>query len=139
MTTNHPPDLKVRVYYEDTDAGGVTYYANYLKYAERARTEWIRHIVGREGKLWTKDDPIFVVRHLEADYKAPARHDDYLSVTTELIKMGGASFVMEQCINRGEETLVALKVTLVAVTHDGNVLRLPAQWRQKLEQYLSQS
>lgn len=139
MTTDLPPDLKVRVYYEDTDAGGVTYYANYLKYAERARTEWIRYITGREGPLWTKDDPVFVVRHLEADYIAPARHDDCLSVTTTLTKMGGASFVMEQHIKRGEDALVALKVTLVAVTHDGNVLRLPPEWRQKLEQYLSQS
>ncbi len=134
---NTPSDLNVRVYYEDTDAGGVTYYANYLKYAERARTEWIRQITGREGPLWTKDDPIFVVRHLEADYIASARHDDSLVVTTKLIKMGGASFVMEQNIQRDGKTLVALKVTLVTITHDGKVLRLPPEWRQKLQLYIS--
>lgn len=136
MTANNPTDLAVRVYYEDTDAGGVTYYANYLKYAERARTEWIRHVIQREGALWTDDDPLFVVRHLEADYKAPARLDDSLTVTTKLIKIGGASFTMDQHICRDGESLVALKVTLVAVTHDGKVLRLPSKWRKKLEQYL---
>lgn len=124
--------IPCRVYYEDTDAGGVVYYANYLHFAERARTEWIRSLMARDGSLWTKEDPLFVVRHLEADYRAPARLDDYLNVTTEFVKMGGASLDLGQNIMRGEEVLVAIKVTLVSTTQDGKVLRIPPEWRQKL-------
>ncbi|MDX9689957.1 MAG: tol-pal system-associated acyl-CoA thioesterase [Alphaproteobacteria bacterium] len=129
--------LPVRVYYEDTDAGGVVYYANYLKYAERARSEWVRAVTGREGPLWTDKDPIFVVRHLEVDYKSPARLDDSLIVTTKLVSIGGASLLMHQDIKRDNNVLVALKVTLVAITHNGKVLRLPPEWRQKLESKIS--
>ncbi len=132
-SSNRAFDLPLRVYYEDTDAGGVVYYARYLAFAERGRSEFLRAVTGRTGALWTQDDPLFVVRHLEADYKAPARLDDLLTVTTFLDRLGGASLTMTQIIKRGEETLVAIKVTLVTVTHDGKVLRLPPDWRQKLE------
>lgn len=127
-----PFSIPCRVYYEDTDAGGVVYYANYLHFAERSRTEWIRSLMDRDGSLWTKEDPLFVVRHLEADYRAPARLDDCLTVTTEFIKIGGASLDLVQNIMRGEEVLVAIKVTLVCTTQDGKVLRIPPEWRQKL-------
>jgi len=130
--SKNPFQIAVRVYYEDTDAGGVVYYANYLRFAERARTEWIRAQTGREGALWSPDDPLFVVRHLEVDYKAPARLDDYLTVTATLTNIGGASLDLIQTIKRGEDILVAIKVTLVCTTHDGKVLRLPPEWRQKL-------
>lgn len=133
ITILSPHSLPLRVYYEDTDAGGVVYYARYLAFAERGRSEFLRAVTGREGALWTQDDPLFVVRHLEADYKASARLDDWLTVTTSLDRLGGASLTMTQIIKRGEETLVAIKVTLVTVTHDGKVLRLPPDWRQKLE------
>lgn len=124
--------IPCRVYYEDTDAGGVVYHAQYLAFAERSRTEWVRSLMGREGSLWTKDDPVFVVRHLEADYRAPARLDDSLTVTTELVEIGGASLKLTQNIKRGEDILVAIKVTLVCTTQDGKVLRIPPEWRQKL-------
>ena len=127
-----PHTLPVRVYYEDTDAGRVVYYANYLRFAERGRSEFLRAATGRTGPLWLPDDPLFVVRHLEADYIAPARLDDSLIVTTALVAIGGASLTMLQNIKRGEETLVAIKVTLVTVTQDGKVLRVPPDWRQKL-------
>lgn len=127
-----PFSIPCRVYYEDTDAGGVVYYANYLRFAERARTEWIRSHLGRDGPLWTPEDPLFVVRHLEADYRAPARLDDCLTVTTEFLKMGGASLALGQSILRGEDVLVAIKVTLVCTTTSGKVLRIPPEWRQKL-------
>ena len=132
--TNTPFQILLRAYYEDTDAGGVVYYASYLRFAERARTEWIRQLMGRENQtLWTKNDPLFVVRHLEADYNAPARLDDSLTVTVELQKIGGASLDLIQNIKRGEDILVAIKVTLVCTTHEGKVLRLPPEWRQKLD------
>ncbi|MDD3182767.1 MAG: tol-pal system-associated acyl-CoA thioesterase [Alphaproteobacteria bacterium] len=125
--------IPCRVYYEDTDAGGVVYYASYLRFAERARTEWVRSLMGRDtGELWTKEDPLFVVRHIEVDYKAPARLDNSLTVTTEFLSIGGASLDLAQNIKRDEEVLVAIKVTLVSTTHDGKVLRIPPEWRQKL-------
>lgn len=130
--------LPIRIYYEDTDAGGVVYYANYLRFAERGRTEFVRQIMDGANPLWTKDTPLFVVRHLTADYKAPARLDDSLTVTTTITKIGGASMDMDQIIKRGQETLVAIKVTLVTVTQDGKVLRLPPEWRQKLAGFLTE-
>lgn len=139
MPQLNPFSLPIRVYYEDTDAGGVVYYASYLRFAERVRTEWIRSLTGRKGALWTADDPLFVVRHLEVDYKAPARLDDFLTVTAELVKIGGASLDLIQTIKRGEDVLVAIKVTLVCTTHEGRVLRLPPEWRQKLEPCLAES
>lgn len=139
ITKTDPFSIDCRVYYEDTDAGGVVYYANYLRFAERARTEWIRAQTGRTDALWTDQDPIFVVRHLEADYQAPARLDDLLTVTVDLVRIGGASLDLLQNIKRGPETLVAIKVTLVCVTQDGKVLRLPPEWRQKLGPCLAES
>lgn len=133
-----PQPLSVRVYYEDTDAGGVVYYANYLRFAERARSEWLRAVYDRKGPLWTDKDPVFVVRRVEADYFAPARLDDLLTVTTTLTAMGGASLEMRQSIRCGEREMVALKVTLVAVAQDGKVLRIPPEWRQTLSRYLTQ-
>lgn len=127
-----PFSIPCRVYYEDTDAGGVVYYANYLRFAERARTEWIRSLLGRNTALWTQDDPLFVVRRLEADYRASARLDDCLTVTTEFLKIGGASLDLHQSILRGEDVLVAIKVTLVCTTRSRKVLRIPPEWRQKL-------
>ena len=129
--------LPIRIYYEDTDAGGVVYYANYLKYAERARSEWLREVMGRQGPLWTAGDPLFVVRHLEADYNAPAKLDDCLAVTTTLLRIGGASLELQQNILREDNVLVAINLTLVAVTPDGKVLRIPPEWRQKLETAIS--
>lgn len=130
--------LTLRVYYEDTDAGGVVYYANYLRFAERARTEMIRGLLQREGPLWTEQDPVFVVRRVEADYLAPARLDDCLTVTTMIEEMGGASLTMSQTIGRGETALVRLKVILVAVGHDGKVLRIPPEWRQTLSRFVKE-
>lgn len=131
------PDLSVRVYYEDTDAGGVVYYANYLRFAERARSEAIRFAMKRENGLWLEGDPLFVARHLEADYIAPARLDDLLTVSADLVHIGGASFQINQTIKRGATLLVDLKVTLVTVSQDGKVLRLPPEWRQNLSRYLN--
>lgn len=132
----HIHKLNLRVYYEDTDAGGVVYHARYLAFAERGRTEWLRAIMGNTGPMWSKDDPVFAVRHMKIDFDAPARLDDSLTVTTCLTKLGGASFDMHQTIHRGETVLVTIKVVLVAVTHDLKVLRLPPEWRQTLSRFL---
>ncbi|TWI70213.1 acyl-CoA thioester hydrolase [Pseudoduganella lurida] len=87
---------EVRVYYEDTDAGGIVYYANYLKFFERARTEWLRAIGVGQQKLLEEHDAMFVVKNVSADYHAPARLDDALKLTLVIEKLGRASVVFRQ-------------------------------------------
>jgi len=131
-------ELAVRTYYEDTDAGGVVYHARYLAFAERARTEWVREMIGRKSPMWDLNDPVFMVRHLSMDFLAPAVLDDYLIVTTEMTALGGASFDARQTISRDGKPLVIIELTLVSVTREGKVLRLPAEWRQNLSRYLKE-
>ena len=90
--------INFRVYYEDTDAGRVMYYANYLKFAERARTEWLREIGFNQSEL----DIFFVVRHVEIDYLSPARLDDEVRVETHLQNVSGASITKTQNIYKVE-------------------------------------
>lgn len=123
----------IRVYYEDTDAGGVVYYANYLKFTERARTEWLRAAGIQSSKLAEETGVYIVVRHVEADYRAPARLDDLLTVETSLIDLGKASFTMQQNVTRGGLLLVATKVVLACMGTDGKAARMPQILRDKLE------
>lgn len=90
----------VRVYYEDTDSGGVVYYANYLKYMERARSEFLRHLGFEQDQLIAQQNIIFAVRSVQLDYKSPARFNDELSVTADLIELKKASMLFEQKIYR---------------------------------------
>jgi acyl-CoA thioester hydrolase len=122
---------RVRVYYEDTDTGGVVYYANYLKFAERGRTEALRAIGIEQRDFAATEGVQFVVRRVEADFRAPARLDDDLEVVTRTVDIGGASVTMDQAIRRGDETLVALRVHICSVTAEGpragRPVRLPPQ------------
>jgi acyl-CoA thioester hydrolase len=108
-------DWPVRVYWEDTDAGGVVYYANYLKFLERARTEWLRRLGIHQTELAATEGVIFVVRRVEADYLRPARFDDSLSVACRLREIGRASLEMEQAVTRGEEILLTARVKVACV------------------------
>ncbi len=102
----------VRVYWEDTDAGGVVYHAQYLAFMERARTEWMReHGLGQE-LLRVRDDLVFVVRAMSIDFRAPARLDDQLAVSAVLLECRGASLVMGQRIRRGDTLLVEAQVRI---------------------------
>jgi acyl-CoA thioester hydrolase len=105
----------VRVYWEDTDAGGVVYYANYLKFLERARTEWLRALDIHQTELAGRDEVIFVVRRVEADYLRPARFDDALKVNCWLREVGRASLVMEQAVMRDDEVLLSARVKVACV------------------------
>jgi len=93
----------VRVYYEDTDSGGVVYYANYLKYMERARTEFLRARGFEQDQLIEKQNIIFAVRSVQCDYKSPARFNDELIVTAEIIELKKASMLFEQKIVRSQQ------------------------------------
>ncbi|MFN3971770.1 MAG: tol-pal system-associated acyl-CoA thioesterase [Gemmobacter sp.] len=115
----------VRVYYEDTDLAGIVYYANYLRFTERARTEWVRSLGIDQGRLRAEAGIVFAVRRIEADYLRPAVFDDLLEVRTMLRGMTGARIVLAQDVWRGEERLFASIVTLVCLTAQGTPARLP--------------
>lgn len=120
-----PHTFPIRVYYEDTDAGGVVYHSNYLKFAERARTEALR-IAGFEQSALTKDHKIaFAVRRCEIDFLKPARLDDLLTIETQLHDISKVSVNMHQIIRRGDETLVKLEVKLAIVGSGMKLARLP--------------
>lgn len=127
--------LPVRIYYEDTDAGGVVYYANYLKFAERARTEFLRYIgFGNQQEILEKDRFAFMVRHVEADYKAPAVLDDLLTVSCETIEQTGATVTLLQQIKREEDILVEIKVKAVYVSLEKRrPMRMPADLIEKMK------
>lgn len=105
----------VRVYYEDTDAGGIVYYANYLRFAERARTEYIRSLGCSQNDALEEDKCGFTVRHIEVDYKRPAQLDDELIVTCELLEVKGATATMHQEVLRGDELLAVIDVKVAYV------------------------
>ena len=105
----------VRVYFEDTDAGGVVYYANYLKFCERARTEWLRARGFGQQALIDESGIAFVVRRLSAEYLGSARLDDELEIRTSIDRVGGASIVFVQHILRGQSRLFEARVTVACV------------------------
>ena len=127
----------IRVYYEDTDAGGVAYHANYLNFAERARTEWLRTL-GHQNSTLAKDlGFIFVVKHAEVDYIRPARLDDALQMRTSILTMKNSSFTMHQCLYRDEEMLADIKIALVCVdTTALKPVRLPDILRDEFAKFL---
>jgi acyl-CoA thioester hydrolase len=121
-------DWNIRVYYEDTDAGGIVFYANYLKFFERARTEWLRHAGINQRELADSDGAMFVVKTVELDYRRPARMDDQLAVTVAVEKLGRASMLFFQECRRGDEVLVTCRVKVGCVSTDGVApLAIPAQ------------
>lgn len=123
--------LDIRVYYEDTDMAGIVYYANYLRYIERARSDWVRGL-GIDQRAMKEDGQVFVVRRVEADYLASAHLDDELVVETEVVQVTGARLIMDQVVKRGGEALFHAIVTVVVVTEGGQVTRMPANIRQLL-------
>lgn len=123
----------VRVYYEDTDAGGVVYHSNYLRFAERARTELLRDLGIDHQSLMADDGLMFAVRRCEAEYILPAHLDDALEVRTRCIKSSAASFWLEQLVQRAGETLVDMKVRLVCLKPDGRPARFPKNLRSVLD------
>ena len=112
---------QVRIYYEDTDAGGIVFYANYLKFFERARTEWLRATGVNQQTLAEQDGAIFVVKHASIDYQAPAKLDDVLDLTLSIEKLGRASIQFVQQAWRGDTLLASAQVKVGCV--DSRTLR----------------
>lgn len=124
----------LRVYYEDTDAGGVVYHASYLRFAERARTEAMRDLGLPHAMLLARHGLMFVVRRIKVDYLRPARLDDSLVVVTEPLQVGGASVVLRQDVRGADgESCAVLEVQLACVAPNGEKpARLPSAWRAGL-------
>ena len=127
-----PHQFAIRVYYEDTDLAGIVYYANYLKFIERARTEWVSALGIDQIALKAREGIVFAVRRVEADYLRPARFGDELTVETRLQLIGGARLVLDQAVLRGGERLFQAVVTLVCMTDDGHAVRVPEAVRARL-------
>ncbi len=122
----------LRVYYEDTDLAGIVYYANYLRFIERARTEWVRDLGIDQTALRDATGIVFAVRRIEADYLRPARFDDVLQVRTSLITLTAARILLAQTVWRGDVLVFEARVTLVCLTPRGTPARLPASIRARL-------
>lgn len=110
--------LPVRVYIEDTDAGGIVYYVNYLKFMERARTEYLRSLGYRHGEL-SQENVQFVVHSCQVDYRRPARLDDALTVSARLAKLGRATLVFAQTVHAEGELLCEARIKVACVSADG--------------------
>lgn len=123
--------LPVRVYYEDTDFGGVVYYANYLKFLERGRTEALRDM-GVDQVALKEQGQVFVVRRANVDFLAPARFDDMLEVRTWAGTVKRASAIMAQEIWRGDTRLIAAEITIACITLEGRPTGLPEPVRAGL-------
>ncbi|MCZ6603700.1 MAG: YbgC/FadM family acyl-CoA thioesterase [Alphaproteobacteria bacterium] len=117
--------LLLRVYYQDTDAAGLVYHANYLKFAERARTEALYAVGWGQARLDEKDRIVFIVRRCEADFLVPARLGDIVLVRSRVTDIGGARLNMEQTISLDGQDLTRLSVELVCVNRDGRPTRVP--------------
>lgn len=129
MTTDA---LTLRVYYEDTDLAGIVYYANYLKFIERGRSEFVRARGIDQVVLKAEQGIVFAVRRVEADYLSPARFDDLLAVGTMITDLKGASIMMDQSITRDEVILFRAKVVLVCLNSAGRAQRIPDPVRAAL-------
>lgn len=134
-------ETSVRIYYEDTDAAGIVYYANYLKFFERARTELLRAFGVEQRALTQESGVVFAVRRIEVDYLKPARLDDVVTVDASVASVGGASLSMTQRARRtssgrdgtlGEEVLATASVRIACLDAAGRPTRLPEALRARL-------
>lgn len=119
---NNEFNLQVRVYYEDTDAGGVVYHSNYLNFMERARTEWLRHAGFEQDALIEKKEILFTVHKVTIDYNKPALFNDLLDIKTRIIEQRKVSFIFEQLVfNQAKEMICNAEIKIVCI--DSNTLK----------------
>jgi len=137
--TSFTESWPVRVYYEDTDHGGVVYYANYLKFMERARSEFLRSAGLELDQIEAEFGVMFAVRQANVSYHAPARFNEMLSVVSELVEMRGARIAFKQRIYRqlDNQLLTEADIQLAFISRDGNVSRIPKAVIEALHSYLN--
>jgi len=130
---------KLKVYYEDTDAGGIVYYANYLKFLERARTEALVTLGFNNKKIKEDFGSLIIVKSCNIEYKKPAYLEDELNIRSFVKSITKTSFFMNQFISRGEDILVEAKVHLVFVNKEGKPIRIPGILFQDFKPYFCES
>lgn len=128
-----PHILPIRVYYEDTDAAGIVYHANYLRFAERGRTEMLRDAGFEHATILAETGLAFTVISMNINFKNPAKLDELLTVQTRMVSVGGASMEMAQAICRGDNLLVDMTVKIACIDKRGKAARLPEAMRGLFE------
>ncbi len=122
--------ITVRIYWEDTDAGGIVYHASHVRFFERGRTEYLRALGLNQSELQASERGlVFAVRRMEIDYLKAGKMDDLLEVTTSTREIGGARMVLDQVLKRGDETIATGVVTVVCIGRDGRPHRIPSDLR----------
>ena len=125
--------FNVKIYYEDTDSGGVVYYANYLKFLERARSETLYSLDFTNSGLLENHGILLIVKSCNIEYKKPAKFEDKLEIISEVLKFTKTSFIMKQDIMRKDEIISVAEIHLVAVDKNGKPSKIPEELKQKLE------
>ncbi|MEP7156555.1 MAG: tol-pal system-associated acyl-CoA thioesterase [Betaproteobacteria bacterium] len=134
QTTLFTFDFPQRIYFEDTDAGGVVYHAQYVKFLERARTEWLRYLGFSNSELERKYKMLFIVAEIAVEFVKPARLDDSVNISVAVENLGRVRCTFHQEIRRGEELLVKARVLVASVSADGfKPIEIPADVRKKME------
>ena len=126
-------NFTIKVYYEDTDSGGVVYYANYLKFLERARSEAIYTLGFTNSGLLEKYNILLIVKSCNIEYKKPAKFEDKINIISEVISFTKTSFLMKQNISRNNELITEANVHIVIVDKNGKPSKIPEELKQKLE------
>lgn len=126
--------LSVRVYYDHTDAGGLVYHSNYMVFAEHARTEFLRDLGINQQELFARDHCLFVVTRVQINYKASAKLDDLLVVSSKVTQVRNASVLFEQVIQKEGKTLVTVLVDVALITKEGKPKRISAVLLKKLKE-----
>ena len=127
----------LKVYYEDTDAGGVVYYANYLKFLERARTEAIFSLGLTNTKLLKESGTLIIVKSCNINYLKPAKFEDKLKIISRIIDMTKTSFLMKQIFERDNELITEAEIRLVTINKQGRPIQIPSMLENKFKEYLS--
>ena len=128
---------EIKVYYEDTDSGGVVYYANYLKFLERARSEAIYTIGLTNTKLYNENEILIIVKSCKIDYKKPAKFEDKLQIQSSIKSTTKTSFIMHQIIKKDKEIITEADVHLVVVNKDGKPCKMPENLKKGFKEYTS--
>ena len=127
-------DFPQRVYFEDTDAGGVVYHAQYVKFLERARTEWLRYLGFTNSELERKYKMLFIVSEIAVEFVKPARLDDAINISVGIESLGRVRVTFHQEIRRGEDILVKARVSVATVAAESfKPIEIPADVRKKME------
>ena len=123
---------EIKVYYEDTDSGGVVYYSNYLKFLERARTEFINSIGLSNKKLLDEFKTLIIVKACNIEYLKPAKLEDKLQIYSSIVSFNKASFVIHQIIKKNNDLIVKAKLKLVTINKEGKPVKIPSVLEKKL-------